>query len=331
MAHEIDIVLDLTKQRAKIPRFVMQREVDAKQLNFSIIDNGVNVDITSKTLTLCMEKPDGQIIYNTITISDGTAGECYIVLTSPCQAAVGTAKCWVKIVDGASVTYSPKFELEIMEVTDFATTVESTSEFTDLDADIAQIAGFEARIGDQTYTEQNYITDDESITNSLDVLDMQAKDNADDITTIKGVGWASEKLTHIGLLASLLTTAKTNLVAAINELFTNAVGYTLFTGPSSAAITLSETAANFVAIEVAYHTNDNQYFVQKIYAPNGKSTTLATYFYSAGVIYFKEVPISFSGTALTRGTVYYVGTSAITSVTAGADNVFVIDKVVGYK
>lgn len=146
MAHEIDIYLDLTKQQAKVPRFLMQREVDAKQLNFIILDNGMNVDISYETLTLCMEKPDGEIIYNSITISDGEAGEAYIVLTSQCQSAVGTAKCWVKMIDGTSVTYSPKFEIEILEVTDFAAAVESTSEFSDLDADIAQIAGFEVRI-----------------------------------------------------------------------------------------------------------------------------------------------------------------------------------------
>lgn len=146
MAYEIDIALDLTKQRAKVPRFLMEREVDAKQLNFSILDNGINVDITSQTITFCMKKPDGEIIYNTITISDGANGKCYVVLTSQCQSAVGTAKCWVKLVDGTSVTYSPKFEIEIMAVTDFAAAAESTSEFTDLDADIVQIAGFEGRL-----------------------------------------------------------------------------------------------------------------------------------------------------------------------------------------
>jgi hypothetical protein len=181
MAHEIDIILDLTKHQAKVPRFLMQREVDAKQLNFTILDNGINVDISYETLTLCIEKPDGEIIYNSITISDGEAGEAYIVLTSQCQSAVGTAKCWVKMVDGASVTYSPKFEIEIMEVTDFAAAVESTSEFSDLDADIVQIAGFEARIGDQQYTEENYVTDDESTTDSIDALDMALKDTDDNV------------------------------------------------------------------------------------------------------------------------------------------------------
>jgi hypothetical protein len=234
MAYQIDIVLDLTKKRAKVPRFVMEREVDAKQLNFIIMDNGFIVDISYQTITLCMEKPDGELIYNSITVSDGEAGECYIVLSSQCQAAIGTAKCWVKLVDGSSVTYSPKFEIEIMEVTDFSTAAESTSEFTDLDADIVHLAGFEARIGDQTYTEENYIADGQSITASLDALDIEVADQA-------GVGRTTEKLIHIGLIASLLTTAKNTLVAAINEIF----GFitTLFANTASGWNQVTETFA----------------------------------------------------------------------------------------
>jgi hypothetical protein len=39
------------------------------------------------------------------------------------------------------------------------------------------------KIGNQTYTEDNYITDAESLTESVDKLDMAVKDNADLIST----------------------------------------------------------------------------------------------------------------------------------------------------
>ena len=175
----MDINLDLIRRTSDIPRFVMQYEVDSRAINFTILNNGIAYDLTSKTVTLCMEKPDGELIYNAVSVPVGTAGKCNITLTSQAQAAAGVAKCWIKIVDGASVTYSPQFDLEIREVTDFSGAVESTSEFTDLDADIAQIAGFEARIGDQTYTEENYVTDSDPLTTSIDDLDVALKAHSD--------------------------------------------------------------------------------------------------------------------------------------------------------
>ncbi len=38
------------------------------------------------------------------------------------------------------------------------------------------------KVGDQQYTEENYVTDDETLTASIDALDMQVKDNADRIS-----------------------------------------------------------------------------------------------------------------------------------------------------
>lgn len=55
--------------------------------------------------------------------------------------------------------------------------------------------------GDKAFTEQNYITDGESTTDSLDALDIEAKDIND----------------RAGTLASLATTDKTSLVNAVNE------------------------------------------------------------------------------------------------------------------
>lgn len=192
----MDINLDLTRRTSEIPRFVMQYEVDSRTLNFTILNNGVAYDLTGKTVTLCMEKPDGELIYNAVTVPAGTAGKCNITLTAQAQAAAGVAKCWVRIVGAASVTYSPQFDIEIREVTDFSGAVESTSEFMALDTALAQIEGFEARIGDQAYTEQNYITDDESVTHSIDALDVQVKNNADDITDVSDV--ADANVANIG-------------------------------------------------------------------------------------------------------------------------------------
>jgi len=142
----MDINLDLIRRTSDIPRFVMQYEVDSRAINFTILNNGIAYDLTSKTVTLCMEKPDGELIYNAVSVPVGTAGKCNITLTSQAQAAAGVAKCWIKIVDGASVTYSPQFDLEIREVTDFSGAVESTSEFTALEDALATVTAYDARL-----------------------------------------------------------------------------------------------------------------------------------------------------------------------------------------
>lgn len=237
----MDINLDLIRRTSEIPRFVMQYEVDSRTINFTILNNGIAYDLTSKTVTLCIEKPDGELIYNAVSVPVGTAGKCNITLTAQAQAAAGVAKCWVKIVDGASVTYSPQFDLEVREVTDFSGAVESTSEFTDLDADIAQIAGFEARIGDQMYTEENYVTNSDPLTTSIDDLDMALKAHSDLSVltgTVHGVAitTGSGNLTPTASSGTLNTASATYSYYRIGKLLTYQIACTITTKGTGAGL-----------------------------------------------------------------------------------------------
>jgi len=81
----------------------------------------------------------------------GTAGQIYLVGTSPTHYYTWSGAAWVDL--GA-----------MNDVSTFATT---------------------ASVGARTYTEENYVTDDESVTASIDALDIQAKDSADDIVSLE--------------------------------------------------------------------------------------------------------------------------------------------------
>jgi parallel beta-helix repeat protein len=72
-----------------------------------------------------------------------------------------------------------------IETTAIANTLTETVEGKVLDA--RQGKTLSDKIGNQTYTEQNYVTDAEPLTASIDKLDMQAKDTAELISTISGV------------------------------------------------------------------------------------------------------------------------------------------------
>lgn len=79
-------------------------------------------------------------------------------------------------------------------------------------------------VGDLTYTEDNYVTDEESLTESVDALDVELKDAND----------------RAGTLASLTTTEKGSLVGAVNEVDSHADTNTTNIGD------LAYTEANYI-------------------------------------------------------------------------------------
>lgn len=119
----------------------------------------------------------GQLYQNT---TDGTLFRC---------SAVGATYTWVELAD-----YSP---------TTAVNTLTETAAGKVLDA--RQGKALSDKIGTQTYTEQNYVTDNESATASIDALDQAVKYNADLIST------------NVGDLETLTTTDKSSLVNATNE------------------------------------------------------------------------------------------------------------------
>jgi len=130
MINDIIINIDLLQVPSSNSLFVMQREKDSKRLVFNITSNGQSVGLEGKTVIFCMQKPDGEVIFNNCTIDE----EVSVILTSQSQAVNGTCGCWLKVVDGETITYSPGFYLKILGVADFSGAVESSSEFTALES-----------------------------------------------------------------------------------------------------------------------------------------------------------------------------------------------------
>lgn len=90
-------------------------------------------------------------------------------------------------------------DLENLNTTEKGSLVGAINE---VDADVGTNT---TNIGDLAYTEDNYITDSEPLTESVDKLDMAVKDNADLISN------------NVGDLETLTTTDKSSLVNATNE------------------------------------------------------------------------------------------------------------------
>jgi hypothetical protein len=77
-----------------------------------------------------------------------------------------------------------ELDTDKVETSAITNTLTETTEGKVLDA--RQGKALSDKIGNQTYTEDNYVTDSESVTASLDALDMGLKDTADSISTHTG-------------------------------------------------------------------------------------------------------------------------------------------------
>lgn len=114
-----------------------------------------------------------------------------------------------------------------------------------------------------------------------------------------------------------------------NEILSEKV---LFTGDSNAAITLSETSANFKYIEVFFRDNDGTYSSAKVYEPNNKFVDLTTLARWSSTFYIKQKRIGISGTKITNGNTTEIQFTTAPKITMknDANNIY-ITRVVGYR
>lgn len=106
----------------------------------------------------------------------------------------------------------------------------------------------------------------------------------------------------------------------------------LFTGDSNAAITLSETSANFKYIEVFFRDNDNTYSSVRVNNPNGKYADISTISRWGSTLYIKQKRIAIAGNKIANGNKTEVAftTAPKIAIDTNANNIY-ITRVVGYR
>ena len=114
-------------------------------------------------------------------------------------------------------------------------------------------------------------------------------------------------------------------------------GVELYSGTTAGGITLSESAANYSAIEIFYKSSDSVYLnTGKIYSPNGKNVGLYAPYSIGTTCYSKQAQVSINGTALTMlneiETQLWASNEKVAINTPSSGNhYFTIEKVIGYK
>lgn len=96
------IALDLELTPANTTFNVSQNDLNVVELNFTILTNGVALDLTGCTVRLALKKPSGLIVYQDCTITTANQGKASVLLTSQGYTEVGQHTAELNITDTAN-------------------------------------------------------------------------------------------------------------------------------------------------------------------------------------------------------------------------------------
>lgn len=121
---DIDVSKDLYN-----PIQVKQSD-NARYLLFRILDNGVSFDLTGKTVRFFGKKPDGKEIYNDMTITSATKGECELRLTSGALSTPGILQLEIEIKENEDTISTFILDVNIKKSLRSNSSIESSNEYT---------------------------------------------------------------------------------------------------------------------------------------------------------------------------------------------------------
>lgn len=103
---------------------------NARYLLFRILDNGVSFDLTGKTVRFFGKKPDGKEIYNDMTITSATKGECELRLTSGALSTPGILQLEIEIKENEDVLTTFLLDVDIKKSLRSSSSIQSSNEYT---------------------------------------------------------------------------------------------------------------------------------------------------------------------------------------------------------
>ena len=142
------ITIDLWKEYRQ-PIDLVQYEAEGRTLNITLTNGGQVVDLTGASVTFNMTK-GADVIYNACTNVDETAGKISLLITGATCDTAGTFDAFIEIVKTDDVLRTQNFDVTVKPSVDNSGAIESTSEFTALQAELAQISTNESNIATNT-------------------------------------------------------------------------------------------------------------------------------------------------------------------------------------
>ncbi|URZ16851.1 BppU family phage baseplate upper protein [Clostridium felsineum] len=130
ITREYTFMLNATTEFLQPPFLVKQSDSGSNIFNIQLIKDYSPVNLTGLILKFTVKKPDGNIIFQTPTVTDATTGQIKVVLTAQTLAVSGTANAEVSVYDnsGNRLTFF-EFSFLIKANIDPTNAIESSGEF----------------------------------------------------------------------------------------------------------------------------------------------------------------------------------------------------------
>ena len=101
MKYSKKVNMDLSKS---LHNSIQVKQSDnSRYLLFRILDNGVPFDLSNKTVKSIWKKTDGKEIYNDMSITNATKGECELRLTSGALSAPGILQLEIEVKENEDI------------------------------------------------------------------------------------------------------------------------------------------------------------------------------------------------------------------------------------
>ena len=125
-----EIEIDSTWQQPLGEIRVIQEEADGRELRIYLYDNGAPLDLTGKTVSVYIQKPDNTVIYNSCEVEGNQAT---VTLTLQMMAVSGLTKlCELQIIDTDNHTLKVTLPPLRIIKSNYDGAIESTDEFSRL-------------------------------------------------------------------------------------------------------------------------------------------------------------------------------------------------------
>ena len=134
---EYKITLDCRRAESQVIITAKQGEASGRKITFSLNEGRLPYKVPSGvTAVLRAKKPSGAVLYNTCTVT--ADGNIEYIITTQTVAEVGKLPCEIQLSQDGKVIFSPNFTLLVYKNLSVDSEVESSNEFTALQAAISR-------------------------------------------------------------------------------------------------------------------------------------------------------------------------------------------------
>lgn len=224
MVYPNRVVLNIN-QKYVMPIPYTQQGDTARVLTFNILDKGVPFNLTGKTVRARIAKPDGTKVYNDLTITNATNGECTLKLTNQILAVAGKVNCQLEIKEGEELLSTIIFPISVEPSIDISGAAESTNEFTALENGLTKLYEWDKYFKETSGAiEEKYTERLNGIASSLEETKIQVDTK---VTKVEGKGLSTHDYNNKDKIevSKVSGKAEKTELNAINERISNIISH----------------------------------------------------------------------------------------------------------